>query len=288
MESAIGELSNAGRWGPADELGTLNLITPALRLRALSLPRTGAVVALGRMIAAHGPSSTMVARLDEIDGSVVSASDTLTISPHGFELTHLDALGHSILDGRTYNGRDLDRTFADGALVAASIDAAGAGIITRGVLLDIARARGVVHLPAGEPVTAADLDAAEQLAGVGVEPGDAVFVRTGLARRLAGAPDDPGLREGVAPEAIRWLFDRDVAIYSGDCIERLPSGIPGLPMPLHQIGMARMGLWFLDNPDCEALRDACDAHDRSDFAVVILPLRIVGATGSVVNPVAIF
>ena len=96
------------------------------------------------------------------------------------------------------------------------------------------------------------------------------------------------LREGLLADAVAWLHARDVALYAGDCIERLPSGYPRLPMPLHQIGLVAMGLCILDAPDVEALAAACATRARHEFVLLVAPLRIPGGTASPVNPLAIF
>jgi hypothetical protein len=159
------------------------------------------------------------------------------------------------------------------------------------VLLDVAAARGVAHLAAGDGIDVADLEACERRAGVTVGAGDAIFVRSGHGLRAAaegGDHDEAAPHEGVLPEVVAWLRDRDVAVYSGDCIERRPSGYARVTMPLHQVGLVVMGLCILDCPDVEALAAACREEGRSDFALIVAPLRIPGGTGSAVNPLALF
>lgn len=283
--------SNAGRWGSDDALGTLNLITSERRRQALAGARRGEVVPLGRPLVSTDAGIPVGLHLSTeiVDDDLVSAGESLTLTPHGFEVTHLDALGHSFHGGRAYNGRTTQDVIGDQGLRDASVFAARGGIVTRGVLLDVAKARGVSHLEAGDGIGVADLEAAQALSGTNVQPGDAVMVRTGLQRRVAsGGQDTPELREGLLPDTIPWLHERDVAVYSGDCIERMPSGYEGIPLPLHQVGMVAMGLWFLDNPDVEALRDACERFGSSVFALVVAPLAVSGGTASVVNPLALF
>lgn len=289
IAALIDRCSNIGRWGPDDALGTLNLITPETRRRAVALVGAGEVVPLGRRLA-NGTDVALELITEVVEGATVSVGDMLTIQQHGFTITHFDALGHSFLNGRAFGGLSIAEVIGPHGLRHAAVTAVAAtGVVTRGILLDVAAARGVDHLEAGDRVGAADLAAAEARAALTVGAGDAVFVRTGLARRVAaGSLDTPDLREGLAVDAIPWLRERDIAVYSGDCIERLPSEIPGLPLPLHQIGMVAMGLWFLDNPDLEVLREACDRHGTNAFALVIAPLAIEGATGSPINPLALF
>jgi kynurenine formamidase len=144
-------------------------------------------------------------------------------------------------------------------------------------------------LRAGDEIGVADLEAAEQLASTFVQSGDAIFVRSGqVLRERAEGPIGDGPREGVLPEVVPWLHEREVALYSGDCIERMPSGYERVPMPLHQIGMSAMGLAILDCANCERLAEVCRALGRYTFCVVVAPLRIPGGSASAVNPLALF
>lgn len=284
--------SNVGRWGPDDELGTLNHITPAVRLAALASVMAGDVVPFGATLLPGRsretpPSARMTLRRD-----AVSAFDELTLDVHGFEATHLDALGHVFFRERAWNGRTAADVLSPDGLRFASVEPAGrTGIVTRGVLLDVAAVHGVPYLPAGTGVTAADLGAAEAYAGTRVGPGDAIVIRTGHARRAAAegdAHDETAPHEGVTADVVPWLFERSVAVYSGDCIDQRPSGYPSVVMPLHQVGMVSMGLCLLDAPDVELLAEACARHGRSTFALIVAPLRLRGGTASAVNPLALF
>jgi kynurenine formamidase len=284
--------SNVGRWGRDDQLGTLNLITRGKRLAALASVVEGNIVALGAPLAIGTSRQTPVSATLQIRDDVTSASDTLAMSIHGYEATHLDALGHVFFERRAWGGRTAEALIGSTGLTSLSVEAAAmAGIVTRGVLLDVAGTRGVEHLGEHDGISAADLDAAEQRAGARVQEGDAVFVRSGHAVRAAAegdAHDENAPHEGVLPDTLPWLKRRDVAIYSSDCVEQRPSGYDRVPMPLHQVGVTAMGMWILDCPDLERLKAACQQHGRSTFALVVAPLRIPGGTGSAVNPLAIF
>ncbi|MFN8518946.1 MAG: cyclase family protein [Chloroflexota bacterium] len=284
--------SNVGRWGVDDELGTLNHITPGVRLDALAEVRDGDVVPFGHPLRVgrsreSPPSARMTARRD-----AGSAFDELTLDVHGYEATHLDALGHVFHRERAWNGRTAAQVMDPLGLRFASIAAIGhTGIVTRGVLLDVAAARGVPTLPAGTGITAADLEAAERLTGEHVRTGDAIVVRSGHDLRAleeGDSHDDTAPHEGVMADVLPWLHERSVAIYTGDCIEQRPSGYTSVPMPLHEIGLVAMGLCLLDAPDVERLTAACRSRGRSTFALVIAPLIVPGGTASPVNPLAIF
>lgn len=277
--------SNWGRWGADDELGTLNYITDDKRRQAAQLVITGHTYPLGREIALGGEAGSqggVFHRMTLGQGAAPSAHDFLAFGVHGFDMTHVDALGHTYLDGMAYNGRRQDQVLTAKGLQSCSVGAIGAGIFTRGILLDVADALGVGRLPQGFTIGAEQLGEAEVLAGAEVGEGDAVLVRSGV--EPGGEDGHPGLDMG----AVRWLSERKVALYGGDCIEYMPSGVPGLPMPLHQLGLVAMGLCLVDVVDVEALREACEREERREFLLVVAPLRLRGGTGSPVNPLAVF
>ncbi|HSK59309.1 MAG TPA: cyclase family protein [Actinomycetospora sp.] len=292
VEEAFERCSNAGRWGDEDELGTLNLITPEVRRRAAGLVTEGVSVSLGGDVDTvqrpmNPRAAWHVVHLNE-GGLPYATGDSLHLDIHGVE-THLDALGHVYLDGRGYNGRRQQDVVTNDGLRSNAIDAMRDGIFTRGVLLDVAAARGVPWLDEDHVVTRADLEAAEQHAGVAVGPGDAVIVHTGLERR-AGERHTGEIvaRAGLGLEAVPWLRDRDVAVFAGDCVDRLPPTDPGLELPLHQIGIVAMGLALLDWPRLTDLLAVRERLGRSTFLLTVAPLRIPGGTGSPVNPIATF
>jgi kynurenine formamidase len=300
-------LSNWGRWGPDDELGTLNLITPEKRRQAAALVAEGLVVSCARPISydptPDGPIAPQHFMLRSGEGDVgehlgrTNARDAFLIAPHGQTITHLDAPSHTFVRAdpngpwTMYNGkpRDLVRT-AEGA-TAGSIELVGEGIVSRGVLLDIARLRGVPWLEADDAVFPEDLEAAESAQGVRVEPGDILFVRTGFPRRRAERGPRPS-SEGVASlqaACLPWLRERDVALLGSDTSNDVsPTQYPGLGIngAIHGVGMGALGLWLLDNPQYESLSAACVERNRWAFLATIAPLKLVSGTGSPVNPLA--
>ena len=280
---------NWTRWSDTSERGTLNYITPKMILRALSLVRHGIVVSLGRNLSVQDSDPAEFSHRMRA-GDDHSVADETTIAPHGFTVTHLDAVSHSHFQQRIFGGQLVSPPELTEGLPYGSIVAMGDGVITRGVLLDIPQVRGVPTLKDGDQIEVADLIAAERLAGVTVETGDAVFVRSGLKEPTpaVSSHDDQGVRTGMGPDTIEWLHRRRVAVYSGDCIDRLPSGYPAVPLPLHQVGQVAMGLAILDNPDLGRLYAVTQQLQRSTFLLMIAPLRVMGGTGSAVNPLAVF
>ena len=298
-------LSNWGRWGPDDERGTLNLITPAKRLQAAGLVRDGVVISCARTIGYEpaadnlAPARHFMLASGEGDAPVevgrTGATDAFLLQPHGITMTHLDAPAHSHV--RTdpskpwtlYNGKSARLvTTAQGAAVG-SIELAGGGIVSRGVLLDIPAVRGVPWLEGSDPVLPEDLDAAEAAQGVRVEPGDILFVRTGFPkRRVELGPRPP--TEGICalqPACLPWLREHDVAVLGADTgNDVMPSQYPAIGLPVHGVGMGAIGLWILDNPDYEELAQTCARLRRWEFQAVIAPLKLANGTGSPVNPLA--
>lgn len=284
-------LSNAGRWGPDDERGTLNFITPELTIRAAGLIRSGRIVPTGHVFrmeaTVHKPRPGYQRMLYREDRE--SAVDVVMMEPHGYEITHLDALAHVAMDGVAYNGRSFSEIVTRDGLSFGSVLPLASGIVTRGVLLDIPRAQGRAWLERGEEVTAADLDRAETWAGITVERGDALVVRVGLEARERATGEMPNdVRTGLGIDCLPWLHRREVALFGGDCVEQLPSGDAQYAHPLHSVGLARMGLVLVDHIAVETLAEACIDEKRWEFFFGVAPLRIPRATGSVVNPLCIF
>lgn len=292
LAEVVSRCTNAGRWGNTDQLGTLNLITPDVRRRAAGLVRHGVAVSLGKDIdtrqgPVNGRPAWHVMHL-EVERPYATA-DSVHLQVHGFATTHLDALGHMFLDGVGYNGQVQQETVTNAGLTTGAIDQMRDGIFTRGVLLDVAAAAGEDWLDADAVVTPALLESAERIADAAVCSGDAVFVHTGLERReRAVGPEDPSRRAGLNVASIEWLRSHDVAVYSGDCIEALPAPDGLLELPLHQIGIAVMGLVLLDCPTLTGLLAAVRRFGVYEFLMTCAPLCIPGGTGSPVNPLAVF
>jgi kynurenine formamidase len=296
--SYMTSLSNWGRWGADDELGTLNLITPEKRAQAARLVQEGTSVTCSRLIVPEGASDvTSIPPLHYMIRTGESApsegpggsSDFIGFSFHGLTITHLDALCHQFWDGKMYNGKSASMVKADEKATAGHIDRAQNGVVTRGVLLDITQVKGKEWLEAGEPVFTEDLEAAEQAQGVRVEEGDALILRLGwYKRRQQEGPPASG-RPGLHAETLPWLHSRGVSILVADASQDMdPSGYPRLGLPVHRVGIVAMGLWLIDAANCEDLVEVCRRLNRWEFMFNVAPLRFHNATGSPVNPLAIF
>ena len=294
----MNSLSNWGRWGPEDELGTLNLITPEKIAQAGTLVKEGISVTCARLIVPEGAADvTSIPPLHWMVRTGESApanggggaSDFFGFSFHGLTITHLDALCHQFWDGKMYNGKDAALVTADQKATAGHIDRAQNGFVTKGVMLDITKVKGKQWLDPGEPVFTEDLEAAEAAQGVRVVEGDALMLRLGwYKRRLELGPPEAG-RPGLHAETIPWLHERGVSILAGDASQDMdPAGYPNLGLPVHRVGIVAMGLWLIDAANCEELAKVCERLNRYDFMFVVAPLRFKNATGSPVNPLAVF
>jgi kynurenine formamidase len=298
-------LSNWGRWGGDDQHGCLNLITPEKRKQAAALVREGITVSCARPITSEiTPDITYQMQRFMVDSGEGRDTDSperrrmrrgaaefIGMVFHGQTITHIDALSHYSWQGQMYNGQPASLVTSREGAQSHSIELAGDGIITRGVLLDIPKVRGVDWLSPEEPVMPEDLNAAEQQAGVRVEEGDVLFVRTGNYRKILEQGPSAGTAPMTACQAActPWFKDRGIAMFSTDTSNDVrPSHYVNIPMPLHTISLVALGLWLIDNANLEQLAEACQQQSRYEFMLTMGPLRLRNVTGSPVNPIALF
>jgi len=288
-------LSNAGRWGAQDQFGTLNLITPAKRRAAAQSVRDGVSISLARDLVA-GPDSNAISPMRfglavyRFDSTTEAAIDSLTLLAHGYAYSHIDALSHFLFHDRMYNDFGRDQLTGEGAKKL-GVETMQAGIVTRGVLIDIPRLRGMPYLINGDAVTAADLELWEKRNNIHVEAGDVVLIRTGRgAREAASGPwRVVANAPGPHPSLAAWLRARDVAVLGSDVANELtPSVVPGVANPMHMLTIIALGMPLMDDLDLEALAREAATRSRPTFLFVAAPLRIRGGTGAPVNPLAIF
>jgi kynurenine formamidase len=289
-ESWKKDLSNWGRWGKDDQIGALNLITPAKRKEAAALVKEGFSVSLA------GDADTVKAVDNPFPYEhemLAIGNDKISVRYHGIAHCHIDSLAHIHENGVFYNGYKPD---GDVVLKSGhqknSIHNLKNGIFTRGVLLDIPRLKGLPYLEPGTPIYVEDLEAWERRAGVKVSAGDALFVRTGVwARRQAVGPWLRGRAEGAKsagldPSVIPWLKQRDIATLGSDHPQYVsPAELRGA---VHDFSLVYLGVHLFDNCDLEALGDAAAARNRWEFLLTVAPLPIRGGTGSPANPIGTF
>jgi kynurenine formamidase len=307
VDAMIRRVSNWGRFGADDELGTLNHVTPAIRARAAQSVVTGDAFSLAIPFDRSGPQPPGRSRLnpehvmlqtgtdvaagvqDGCDHGFGYADDQVTLATHA--ATHWDALSHAFYDYAMYNDRPCTLVDARGAQ-ANSIDRMRDRIVLRGVLVDVARALDTPWLPLGHEVTVHDLERALERQRVELRPGDALLIRTGnLGRaRAAGGwdrftfDDEPGL--GI--DALPWLHEQRIAAVGTDnwAFEVLPNP-SSIFLPVHAAGIVHMGLLLGELFELDALAAACAGDGRYDFLLSAAPLPLVGAVGGPVNPIAI-
>ncbi len=294
IERWMTELSNWGRWGKEDELGAINLITPAKRKQAAALVKEGVSVSLARdpqtEKAIDNPLPYQHTMIRTGLDNASSAMDTYSVSFHGLAHTHLDSLCHNFYQEKMYNGFPQEEVTERGC-GREGIDILKDGIFTRGILIDIPRLKGVPYLEPGTAIYPEDLVAWEKKTGIQVTSGDVVFVRTGRwARRAALGPWDAAASSaGLHPSVATWLKERDVAMIGGDGANDVtPSGIEGIAYPLHKLALVALGVHIFDNCDLEALSEAAAHRNRWEFLLTVAPIPILGGTGSPVNPIATF
>jgi kynurenine formamidase len=283
------KISNWGRWGKDDELGTVNLITDAKRKQAASLVKAGVAVGF-----AHSPLTEKA----EDNGNPFEhtmnrgfSTDTYRVSYHGYAHSHMDTLCHILYKDQTYNGYRREDVLTEKGCTKLGIQNFRNGYVTRGILMDIPRLKGLPYLELGTPVFVEDLEAWEKKAGIKVSSGDALFLRTGRwARRAKLGPwniarNEAGLHASVAG----WLKERGVALIGSDsALDVTPSLVEGVNLAVHTLVITALGLNILDNQDLEAVADMAAQQKRWEFMFTVAPVPVTGGTGFPVNAIATF
>jgi kynurenine formamidase len=286
------ELSNWGRWGPDDELGTLNLITPAKRKQAAALVKDGVSVSLARDASAQkeidNPCPIEWAMTTDTPGMVMDRVGYPCI--HGPGTTHLDSFAHVFFDRKMWNGYSKDLVTKEHGAAKVSILTMKSGIVTRGVLYDIPKLKGLPYLEPGTRIFPEDLEAWEKKAGVKAGAGDALVLRWGKwARRAKLGPWANDEAAGLDNSVIPWLKKRDIALLAWETAGYSPQPAGDLSKSaLHNFVLEILGVHILDRGDFEALSEAAGARNRWEFMLTVAPLPIPNGTGSPVNPIAMF
>jgi kynurenine formamidase len=289
FDALFQEFNNWGRWGADDELGTMNLITEEKTREAAALVRRGVTVSL-----AHNPMPDEA--VDNPDAAFNHTmgqslrSDTYEFTYHGYGVSHIDSLCHFLWNDRLYNDTLPSESTPEGC-GKLGIENLKNGIVTRGILLDFPRLKGVPYLEPETPIYVEDIEAWEREAGVTVSPGDVIFVRTGRwARRADLGPwqisnSSAGLHASVLP----WIKERGVAFVGSDAAtDVMPSMVEGVTQPVHTMLIAGFGSNIFDNMDLEALAETAAQENRWEFMLTAGPIPVEGGTGSPLNPIAVF
>ncbi len=279
------------KWGADDERGAANHMGPDSVRRAAGLIRTGNVIELAHVLAPTMPlgdrhfESYMKPMRMNPEGNRRGSNEELIVAEMGQVGTQFDGFGHQTIGDGLYNCIDLDDVMTRRGLSRLGVHQVGT-LMTRGVLLDVAGLKGVEMLPDRYEITVADLEQALERQQVALEPGDAVLVHTGWGRLWYSDPErfmagGPGI--GVA--AAEWLVERDPMLLGADNVpvEVSPNPDPRVSLPVHQIMLVVHGIHLVERMKLDELA----ASGVSEFAFVVQPLKLEGATGSTVAPVAI-
>jgi kynurenine formamidase len=301
VKELAAKVRNWGRWGDDDEIGTLNLITDDVVKSAAKEIKTGRRLTLGLPMDENGPQTGAIPGRDNPKREMIMVDTPFTGDPDNFTTsddrltmgvqaaTHWDALAHVSYEGKLYNGVP-SNTITDAGAAKMGIDKIKT-IVGRGVLLDVARAKGVDRIEGGYPLTAGDLDAAAELGKVNVQPGDIVLIRTGHMqwfhegdREKYGVP-----APGPSLQTVQWFRDHDVAAVATDNItfEVYPSEREDAVLPVHLLHLVDMGMTQGQNWDLEALAVDCANDGRYTFFLDASPMPLTGGVGSPVNPVVV-
>jgi kynurenine formamidase len=289
FDAMFQQIKNWNRWGKDDQLGTVNLITASKRKAALKLAKDGVTVSL-----VHNPltdKSEDNASPFEHTMNTGFTTDTYRVSYHGYSHSHLDALCHILYKDQTYNGYARAEVNTAKGCTKLGIDNLKQGIITRGVLIDIPRLKGVPYLEPGTAIYPEDVEAWEKMARVKVSAGDVILLRTGRwARRDKVGPwpvgrSAAGFHASIAP----WIKARGVAIVGSDAASEVtPTLVEGVNLPVHTLLITAMGINILDNQDLERLAETAAKLRRWEFLITINPMPVTGGTGSPLNTIATF
>jgi hypothetical protein len=294
-------LTNWGRWGPNDQRGTLNLITPDKTRAAARLVRDGVSVSLAHFVSEEeaidsqtfAPTKHWMTAIDPTTGKVRFALDAMSFSLHDGQLSHMDALCHyrTEKDGELviFNGypQNLDE---DGCKDLA-IDRMGPGYVTRGVLVDMPLLKGVDWLETSTPIYVSDLEEWEEFAGVTIGSGDVLLVRTGrwAKREQEGAWNYARQGAGLHASVLPWLKERGVAMLVGDAVNDVqPSGVEGLNRPIHQLTQVFIGLPLVDNGYLKDVAREAAQRRRWEFMVSWQITKVPGGTAGPFNAIATF
>src|SRR3989441_5576622 len=309
LHTIAGQVRNWARWRPDDELGTLNYVPPDPIAAACRLATTGKVFALGIPLQREGPESGTRQRFNPIhamfrDGGDAPKTPAEVAAAQGYGgsddwivmplqcATQWDSLAHIFYEGKMWNGYDATLVTSTGA-AKNSIDKTRDKIAGRGVLLDVARYKGVRALEPGYAITVADLEATAAAAHVTVQRGDLLLIRTGHMSRYLDKKDwrhfDLDPFPGVSVHTTSWMHEKQIAAVASDnyAVEVRPSELPAFRNPFHVAAIANMRLTLGEIFLLEELAADCASDGRYTFLLVAPPLPVTRAVGTPINPYAL-
>jgi kynurenine formamidase len=280
------------KWGAGDERGAANTVTPERVAAAAKLIRTGEVIELGRVLAPDmpvNPGRSFNLYTKRTNGPLGTnkrySNEEMVTAEIGQVGTQFDMFSHQGIDGLFYNCVRIDDVASRNGFSKLGVDKIGA-LFARGVLVDIAALKGMEVLPSDYEIQVADLEAALAREHVTLAAGDAVLIHTGWGR-LWGVENAKYVASspGIGVAAAEWLAKQNVLLIGADTgpVEILPNPDKQLDLPVHQIALVVNGIFLLENLKLDQLA----AKSLYEFAFVVEPLKLRGATGSTVAPIAI-
>jgi kynurenine formamidase len=301
---------NWGKWGPDDEVGSLNYLTPEQVLAGTREIKSGKTFTLQVLMGDPNGDPVWPGRVGAkrfnvmdrghylggngvvFDGAMEYADDVMTIYLQGS--SQYDALGHVWYGDKIYNGYPAETT--TGGLKKASIlPIAERGVVGRGILIDIARYRGKEVLDKGETFDHNDLMAAAKAQGTEIRKRDIILIHTGFIGSFYSTPREefyenflePGLT--YSPELVKWFQDMEIPNLVTDTIanEVTTDPVSGVVLPLHSALMCNLGIAFTEILALDALAADCAADGQYTFLYTAAPLKVVEGTGAPVNPIVI-
>ena len=281
------------RWGADDERGSANHMGPETVLRATRLIRQGRVIDLGQVLSSDMPLGGtrhfdvyMKPTRMSPESNNRGSNEEIVVAEMGQVGTQFDGFTHQTIGDDLYNCIDQNEVMTRSGFTRLGIENVGT-LMTRGVLIDVAALKGVDVLPESYEITVDDLQQALDRQGVAIEPGDAVLIHTGWGTYWGTdgerfSTNGPGI--GLA--AGQWLVTQDPMLVGADNVpvEVSPNPDPELSTPVHQVMLVINGIHLVERMKLNELA----AARVYEFAFVVQPLKLKGATGSTVAPAAIF
>ena len=307
FEDIFNEVKNWGRWGQKDQLGTVNFISERQVADAAALVKLGLTVSLANDLnkvedinntnfsplplpKVAGPFVQKTFSFPTAHNDVTGALDRFEIFHHGFAHSHLDGLAHFSWKGKIYNGFHFE--IVKDQLTELGIEQIGEkGLISRGILVDFPRFKNVSYLQPGQLITIDDFLLWEKRTGLKLKKGDILLIRTGRWKAVEDLDEwqFSTLAAGIHPTVAKLLHEREIAVIGCDGVsDRNPSSVDGISDPFHILSLVAMGMPILDNLNLEEVSEIADRTKRYTFMFTGAPLRAKGASGSPMNPIAVF
>ena len=307
FEDIFNEVKNWGKWGQKDQLGTVNFISDRQVADAAALVKLGLTISLANDLnkvedinntnfsplplpKLAGPFVQKTFSFPTAHNDIIGALDRFEIFHHGFAHSHLDGLAYFSWKGKIYNGFPFE--IVKNQLTQLGIEQIGEkGLISRGILIDFPRFKNISYLQPGQLITIDDFLLWEEKTGFKLKKGDILLIRTGRWKAVEDLDEwrFSTLAAGIHPTVAKLVHEREIAVIGCDGVsDRNPSSVDGISDPFHILSLVAMGMPILDNLNLEEVSEIVDRTKRYTFMFTGAPLRAKGASGSPMNPIAVF